>query len=287
MSLTHRVLTATLCNKSKRKRISVPSLDQRPLKLFKSSSAQPTRPSKPLLYRLGSPLTSAGDRRLRRQRRSQNSHCRAGQACLAAHHASSMELHLSTLASSAVAAKTQTMYLQALRLLLCWLVRPTIRHDWTRQRTWPARRLEVCGGRCQTSHDLCHELSLGHRLPPGLEAPGAGIPSTSAKGTGAGGSMACGTQPKLLGLSTFECYSALRGFQLLPPIKGIPGAARKWSPLIRASWGSLAKQASATPACHWTRHDNFCFLHCMCSKQPEACGSSKTRSSSSVVCDCE
>ena len=73
----HRVLIATLCNESKRKRISVPSLDKRPLKLLKNSSGLPTAPSKPLLYRLDSPLTSAGDRRLRRQRRSQDSHSRA------------------------------------------------------------------------------------------------------------------------------------------------------------------------------------------------------------------
>ena len=44
MSSTHRVLTATLCNESKRKRISVPSLDLRQLMLLKSSSEQPTEP---------------------------------------------------------------------------------------------------------------------------------------------------------------------------------------------------------------------------------------------------
>ena len=32
-----------------------------------------------------------------------------------------------------------------------------------------------------------------------------------------------------------EHAAALRGFQRLPPIKGIPGTAGKWSPLIRAS----------------------------------------------------
>ena len=53
-----------------------------------------------------------GDRRLRRQRRSQDSHSQVGQACSAAHQASSAGLHLSTLATAAMAAKTQTTYLQ-------------------------------------------------------------------------------------------------------------------------------------------------------------------------------
>ena len=119
MSSTHRVLTATQCNESKRKRISVQSLDQRHLKLLKSSSEQPTEPSKHLRCHVGSLLTSTG------------SHSRAGQACLAARQTSSMGLHLSTLASAAVTAKTQTTYLEALRQLLGWLARATLLHNWT------------------------------------------------------------------------------------------------------------------------------------------------------------
>ena len=94
------------------------------------------------------------------------------------------------------------------------------------------------------------KLCLGYRLPPGLEAPGARIlSSTSAKGTG----VACWLAEhnrQHLGLFfslLFDTYMrpseglALRGFQLLPPIKEIAGAGEKWSLLIRASWGSLAK----------------------------------------------
>ena len=66
-----------------------------------------------LRYRLGSFFTSTGERRHRRQRRSQDSHSRARQACLAAHLASSMALHLE---------EPQTTYLEALRLLLGWFV---------------------------------------------------------------------------------------------------------------------------------------------------------------------
>ena len=88
---------ATLCNESKRKRISVATLDQRPLKLCKSSSEQPTEPPMHLRCRLGSFFTSTGERRLRRQRRSQDSHSRAGQACSAVHRTSSMALHLQRL----------------------------------------------------------------------------------------------------------------------------------------------------------------------------------------------
>ena len=49
--------------------------------------------------------------------------------------ASSMGLHLSTLSSAAVATKTQTTYLRALRLLFGWLAQPTTLHDWTAP-TW-------------------------------------------------------------------------------------------------------------------------------------------------------
>ena len=129
ISSTHRVLTATLCNESKRKRISVPSLDQRPLKLLKNSNEQPTEPSKPLPDRLGSLLPNAGDRRLRRQRRSQDSHIRAGQACLAIRQASSMGPHDAGVCGGG---RESTDDVLASSSPSPWVVGPTDNtHDWT------------------------------------------------------------------------------------------------------------------------------------------------------------
>ena len=61
----HRALTATLRNEPIRMKISVPF--QRPLMLFKKRGEQPAGPPRPLLHRKDSLLTSAGNRRLRRQ----------------------------------------------------------------------------------------------------------------------------------------------------------------------------------------------------------------------------
>ena len=98
-----------------------------------------------------------------------------------------------------------------------------------------------------------HVTKFPHRLPPGLEARGAGIlPPT------AGGALAFRTPSKTPGSLLLPAEGlALRGFQLLPPIKGISEA--------------VAQQASTTPASHWTWHTNsFCFPFCGCSKTHEA-----------------
>ena len=59
----------------------MPSLDLRPLKQLKNSNELPTGQSKNQRCHQDLHLTSTGDRRLRRQRRSQYSLSRAGQAC--------------------------------------------------------------------------------------------------------------------------------------------------------------------------------------------------------------
>ena len=66
------------------------------------------------------------------------------------------------------------------------------------------------------------KVSLGYRLPPRLETLGTGILSpTSAQGTGTvGGSLACRTHwSPLLPALRNEHAAALRGFQLLLPVK--------------------------------------------------------------------
>ena len=181
----------------------------------------------------------------------QDSHSLAGGACAAAQQALSMGLHLSTLASAAVAARTETMYMQA--LLLCfWFARPAILHDWTAT-TWdqtPAEYFEWSFGQATTQDiasktlpavrwalpGLPRPLPLGCRLPPGLEALGARtLSATSAKGTGAaGGSMAC-----LCFCLLFETYAAV----------GRTGAARLPGPSAdqRNSW-SRGKTVTTLPS---------------------------------------
>ena len=96
-----------------------------PLKQLKSSNELTIEQSNHLRCHRGLHLTSTGIRRLCRQRRSQDSHRRAGQTCLTTRQTSTMGLHLSTLASEMVTTKTQSTCLETLRLLLDWLTRPT------------------------------------------------------------------------------------------------------------------------------------------------------------------
>ena len=264
MSSTHRVLTATLCNESKRA-----SLDQRPLKLLKNNE-QATEPSKPLLCRLGSLLTSTGDPRFRQQRRSQD---------------------LSQRSWASVLGRP-----------------PGLSRRWRRRRWWPQRhrprpcklfafflvgwpadttsRLHSAGMGSDTGrvpgvelrprHNTRHgqqdarshvtKFPLGNRLPPGLEAPGAGsLPPTNAQGAGAaGGALACRTQSKTL---VSLLLPALRDVHATI---GRTGVARLPAPSAnqRNSW-------SRTPASRWTWHANSsCFPFCNCSKTHEANDSS-------------
>ena len=241
MSSTHRVLTATLCNESKRA-----SLDQRPLKLLKNNE-QATEPSKPLLCRLGSLLTSTGDRRFRQQRRTLTAEL--GKC------AWPPTRPLATLASAAVATKTQTTSLQALGFLLGWLAsrdyltiaqrQSGIRHwqsTWSgaatkaQHKTWPARRPQPC-------HEVFPRKSLASRAgsawsrePPRPETPRVLVLLVARWLAEHNQKLLC-----LYFCLLFETYMrpseglALRGFQLLPPIKGIRGAAGRLSLLIRAS----------------------------------------------------
>ena len=229
------MLTATLCKESKR--ISVPSLDRRRLKLLQSSNGQPTEQSKPLLYRLGSPLTSARDRRLRR-RRSPDSHSRAGRACLAAHNCTSRRWLLRRwprkhrpctcrlCAFSFAGWPRRQHHTTGQR-------RPGIRRwrsAWSgattraRHRTWPARRLQQCGGRFQTSLEASPPLSI---------ASWAG----SDKGTAAaGGSLDCGTQPKTFGSLT------------LPALRNVHTAVGRTSAARLPPTGAAGKVVTAHPS---------------------------------------
>ena len=127
------------------------------------------------------------------------------------------------------------------------------------------------------------KFSLGHRLPPGLEARRTGIfPPTSAQGSAAGGALACrrpSTTPRsllLLALRdahvTIQEGLALRGFQLVPPIicKELlePRACGHYSS-ERASEGSLAKKVSSTTASLHSGFFSSCFPFCNCSKTHE------------------
>ena len=220
-----------------------------------------------------------------------------------------MGLHLSTLASAAVTTKTQTTYLEALRLLLGWLARPKLPHDWSAQTLGPntggisgmelrpgndtghgqQRRWQRGGGHFRSSRDPRHEASL--RPSPASRAGGAwnrDPPAHQRRGCWCSWWRA-GMQNiiKSSWVSTFACSSRRTcdhqkdwhcgSFQLLSPITGISGAAGKWSLLIRASEArtSLEKQANTTPAFHWTWQDiSSCFPSCSYSKTHEAKDSS-------------
>ena len=160
-----------------------------------------------------------------------------------------------------VATKTQTMYWQALRLPLGWLARPTTPHDWTVP-TWDqtlAEHLEWSYDQGTTEDMASKTLAAVRWALPNLPRPRSrSFPSAiaSAQGTGAaGGSLACGTQPK----TTVS--------PLLPPLRdvhaavGRTGAAKCPAPSVdqRNLWASghcssepascLARQSSTTPAC--------------------------------------
>ena len=238
------------------------------------------------------------DRRLRRQRRSQDSHSRAGQACLAARQASSMGLHISTLAP-------QKHRPRIWRLFACSLVGWPVRHYLTIDSAGLGSDTgRVLGVELRPGHNTGHgqqdarssavgasespcdpgheRFPLSHRLPPGLEAPRAGIlPTTSAQRAGAaGGALACRTPSKTRGsllLPVVETYKRPSE----GPAARLPAPSAKqrnfWSDCSSegANQDSLAKQASATPASHWTWHANSsCFPFCTCSKTIEAKDSS-------------
>ena len=289
MSLTHGVLTATLCNESKRRRISVPSLDQRPLKLLKNRSGLPSGPSKPLLFRLASPLTSARDRHLRRQRRSQDSHSWAGQACTAAHQASSTGLHLSALASAAIGRQNTDDVLTS-SALSPLLVGPVDNTSPVGLRQLGIRRwwstLSGITNQGATQHMASKTLaavrwalpnlprpvsrSVGHRLLRRRSAWSPGIVSS----TRAEGFQYCRwldgprNTTKNSWVSTFVCSSKRATV-------GRTGIARL--PVTSADQTNPRKQASTTPSYRWTWHAiNFCLPYCRCSQQPEAHNSSSS-----------
>ena len=248
MSSTHRVLTATLCTDSKRERISLHSLDQRPLKLLKNGNRLPTGPSKPLLYHLDSPLTSAGDRRLRRQCRSQGS--QPGQASMRGCSPGQIHETAPLDAGFLGSRRENTDDVLASSAPSPVLVGPADNTPRLDSADLGSDAGGVLGVELRPGHDTGHARSsavLGHRLSPGLEAPRAGIlSSTSAKGTGAAdGSMACRTPskaPRSLLLPALRNVHATVGrtggarlpAYHIPSIKGIAGASGKWSLLIRA-----------------------------------------------------
>ena len=200
---------------------------------------------------------------------------------------------------------TRTMYLQSLRLLLCWLARPTIPHDWTAptwdqtltvyfvwsydHRTWPARRLQQCGGRFQTSHDLCHEAPP--RQPLASRAGGAW--SRDYLVLQRQGHWCCWwlvglrNTTRISRVSTFACSSkrtcgrrkdwrcdASSSFRRSREFLEL----RESHPRERAG-SSLAKLGSTTPGCHRTWHAiSICLPYCKCSKQLEANDSSSPSS---------
>ena len=154
-------------------------------------------------------------------------------------------------------------------------------------KTWPAKRSQQCGGRV-----LVLPRPMSRSFPSAIACLEGGsawsriLPPTSAQGARApGGALACRAPSKTPGSYfrlLFETYMrpseglALRGFQLLPPVKEF---RESWvgghCSSERASRGSLVKRASTTPASHWTWHANSsCFPFCGCSKKHEASDSS-------------
>ena len=127
------------------------------------------------------------------------------------------------------------------------------------------------------------KFAFSHRVPQALEAPGAGIlPPTGAQSAGAdGGAGFAEHHQKLLGLYfclLFETYMrpldglALRGFQLVPPIKGIPGAAGWWARLIRTGRAGAAWQNRRVR--HQRLAGSSCFPFCGCPNTHETDDSS-------------
>ena len=124
---------------------------------------------------------------------------------------------------------------------------------WATHRTWPARRWQPLGtSEPPTIHVT--KVPLGYRLPPSWKRlePGSSRPPAPrvlvllvARWLAKHPRAHCSP---LLPVVRNEHAAALRGFQRLPPIKGIPGTAGKWSPLIRAS--ELAQPGKNTRVRH-------------------------------------
>ena len=230
LSSTHQVLTATLCNESKRKRISVPSLDQRPLKLLKSSNRQPTGPSKSRLYHLGSPLTEI-------DAFADN----VGAKNLAAGPGKHARLFTRPHQWDCTSRRWLLRRLPrkdrpctCLRLLLCWLARPTIQHDWTAP-TWDqtlAEYLEWSYDQGATQ-DMASETLAAVRWP---------LPNL----------------PRPMSRSFSSATACLQGWKHLEPGSSCPPAPRLgadtksmhacpwWWPKSRQSFSSKYLDASAT-----------------------------------------
>ena len=87
--------------------------------------------------------------------------------------------------------------------------------------TWQRETRSSAVGAPEPPATFVTKFSLGHRLPPGLEAPGAGIlPPTSAEGAGAaGGAVPCRTpsetpgSPLLPALRNMRPSEGLGGFE--------------------------------------------------------------------------
>ena len=286
------VLTGTLCNESKWKRISVPSLDQRPLKLRKNSKKQPTEPSKHLRYHLGSLLTSTGDRRFR----ADNAEAKILTAELDKHAWPPAMLHPWDCTSRRWLLRQlpQKHRPRTGRLFACSLVGwparhyltigqrwPGIRHwqsTWSgattraRHRTRAARRCSSAVGRSRISHDPCHEPSLRPSLASSAGSAWSREPpahwrlgnrcwwrddsqnATTPKSWVS--TCACSSRRTCDRRKGWRCVSSSSFRQSKEFLQ--PWASGHYS-RERASQGSLAKQASTTPASHWNWHaDSSC-----------------------------